>query len=55
MSVLQDILTIAKQKKYMVLDAVSPDTPESKAGMHMLAKKKVNYPTSVRISKCITI
>ncbi|KAI0208048.1 Mediator of RNA polymerase II transcription subunit 17 [Lamellibrachia satsuma] len=40
MSVLQDVLNIAKQKHYMVLDTVSADAPETRSGLHLCAKKK---------------
>ena len=40
-SVLLDVLNIAKEKRYMVLDPVSQDPPESKVGAHIAAKKKV--------------
>ena len=42
MSVLLDVLNIAKGKHYMVLDAVQQDHPESRTSMHLLAKKKVS-------------
>lgn len=40
-SVLYDILNIVKEKHYMVTDPVSQDSPELKAPLQMLAKKKV--------------
>lgn len=39
-SVLCDVLTIAKQKHYMVLDPVSQDPPEHKPVAMLIAKKK---------------
>ena len=42
MSVLYDVLNIAKEKRYMVLDPVSQDPPENKSAMHMVSKRKVN-------------
>lgn len=39
-SVLLDVLNIAKEKRYMVLDAVSQDPPETKLVATLLAKKK---------------
>ncbi|XP_059158595.1 mediator of RNA polymerase II transcription subunit 17-like [Physella acuta] len=39
-SVLYDILNIVKEKHYMVTDPVSQDSPELKAPLQMLAKKK---------------
>lgn len=44
MSVLYDVLNIAKEKQYMVLDPVSQDPPENKSAMHMVSKRKVNGP-----------
>lgn len=43
MSVLWDVLNLAnaKEKRYMVLDPVSQDAPETKASVQLLAKKKV--------------
>lgn len=41
MSVLLDVLNIVKEKRYMVLDPVQTDPPESKTAMHLLSKKKV--------------
>ena len=42
MSVLFDVLNIAKEKRYMVLDPVSQDPPENKSAMHMVSKRKVS-------------
>jgi hypothetical protein len=42
MSVLLDVLKIVKEKRYMVLDAVSTDAPEAKHGFYAVAKKRVN-------------
>ena len=43
MSVLLDVLNIAREKRYMVLDPVSQDPPESKTGLYVVAKKKVVF------------
>ena len=43
MSVLYDVLNIAKEKRYMVLDPVSQDPPENKSAMHMVSKRKVSF------------
>ena len=43
MSVLLDVLNIAREKRYMVLDPVNQDPPESKTGMYVVAKKKVTF------------
>ncbi|GFN98998.1 mediator of RNA polymerase ii transcription subunit 17 [Plakobranchus ocellatus] len=39
-SVLYDVLSIVKEKHYMVTDPVSQDAPELKAPLQMIAKKK---------------
>lgn len=39
-SVLSDVLSIAKEKKYMVLDPVPQEPPEVKPMVHVYAKKK---------------
>ncbi|XP_070578830.1 mediator of RNA polymerase II transcription subunit 17-like [Ptychodera flava] len=39
-SVLSDVLNIAKEKRYMVLDPVSQDTPQPKPAIQLLSKKK---------------
>ena len=44
LGVLQDVLSIAREKRYMVLDPVSNDTQEVRSGMVLTAKRKV-YPT----------
>ncbi|KAL3873203.1 hypothetical protein ACJMK2_036348 [Sinanodonta woodiana] len=40
MSVLLDVLNIAKEKRYMLLDHVSQDAPEAKSAIQLMAKKK---------------
>lgn len=40
-SVLLDVLNVAKEKKYMVLDPVTQDPPDPRNGVHLLAKKRV--------------
>ena len=42
MSVLLDVLNIAREKHYMVLDAVQQEPPEPKLAFQLIAKKKVN-------------
>lgn len=41
MNVLLDVLKIAKEKHYMMLDAVSTDAPDSRPGFLAVAKKRV--------------
>ena len=41
LGVLQDVLSIAREKRYMVLDPVANESPEVKNGMLLTAKKKV--------------
>ena len=41
LGVLQDVLSIAREKRYMVLDPVSNDTQEVRSGMVLTAKRKV--------------
>ncbi len=41
MSVLLDVLNIAREKHYMVLDPVQTEPPEAKLAFQLLAKKKV--------------
>ena len=53
MSVLYDVLNIAKEKRYMVLDPVSQDPPENKATMHMVSKRKVNIRFFVSVENFI--
>lgn len=40
MNVLMDVLSICKEKRYMVLDPVQQDAPESRMAFTLLAKKK---------------
>ena len=47
MSVLQDVLNIAKQKHYMVLDTVSAEAPQSRSGLHLMAKKRVRFSNAI--------
>ena len=47
MSVLQDVLNIAKQKHYMVLDTVSAEAPQSRSGLHLMAKKRVRFSGAI--------
>lgn len=42
MSVLLDVLNIAKRKGYMVLDQVSQPTPEPKSAIQLASKKRVS-------------
>ena len=51
MSVLYDVLNMAKEKHYMVTDPVSQDPPELKASLQMLAKKKVSEGLAICLSK----
>lgn len=51
--VLGDVLNIAKEKRYMVLDQVSRETPEPKRIAQMLSKKKVTITFHVDL-KSIT-
>ena len=41
MSVLLDVLNIAREKRYMVLDPVTQENNDTKNGMFVVAKKKV--------------
>lgn len=41
MSVLLDVLNIAREKHYMVLDTVQQEPPETRLAYQLLAKKKV--------------
>ena len=41
LGVLQDVLNIAKEKRYMVIDPVSVDPPDPKPIVVLLQKKKV--------------
>ena len=41
MSVLVDVLNVAKEKRYMVLDPVVQEPPEARNAMHLMGKKKV--------------
>ena len=36
-----DVLQVAKEKKYMVLDPVQQEAPEQRNGVTLLAKKRV--------------
>lgn len=40
--VLSDAISIAKDKRYMVLDPVHQDTPEQRQLVHLFSKKRVN-------------
>ena len=46
MNVLLDVLNIAKEKRYMVLDPVQGEPPDNKMGFHLVAKKKVSLLSS---------
>ena len=52
MSVLFDVLNIAKEKRYMVLDPVSQDPPENKSTMHMVSKRKVSIRFVTFLKSC---
>ena len=41
---LSDVLSIARHKRYMVLDGVKQDTPEPKQIIQLISKKKVSCP-----------
>jgi hypothetical protein len=43
LSVLGDILNICQQKRYLVLDPVSSEAPDSRPAATLMYKKKVGY------------
>lgn len=45
--VLTDVLTIAKQKQYLILDPVPQELPEPKPMAQIYARKKVNLAHTV--------
>jgi len=55
LSVLGDILAISQQKKYLVLDPVSAETPDSRPAATLMYKKKVIIYLFHRCAEFITI